>query len=194
MDTPLRVISLSAGVRSTAMLLMGLAGEFGPPPDVAIFADTGWEQPDVYAHLAWLEHTVAPFPIVRISVSKAAVTGERARIANACTKKYKITPLDRTTLQLLKMHGHSMAEKWIGISVDEAHRTKPSRHRRFVHRYPLVEHSIARQPGNRFALDDCLSWLARNGYAQTVDERMLAVGARPARAVREMSATASARL
>lgn len=46
----MRVLSLGAGVQSTAVALMALAGEL-PPLDAAIFADTGWEPPAVYGHL-----------------------------------------------------------------------------------------------------------------------------------------------
>lgn len=52
--TKLRVISLGAGVQSTTMALMAAAGEIGPMPDCAIFADTGWEPAAVYEHLARL--------------------------------------------------------------------------------------------------------------------------------------------
>jgi hypothetical protein len=81
-----------------------------------------------------------------------------------CTSDYKVRPLDRATRVLLKASGRTVAEKWIGISMDEAHRMKPSHTRCFIHRFPLVERSIARAPGSRLAQDDCLSWLARHGY------------------------------
>jgi len=55
-DQPLRVLSLGAGVQSTTILLMALAGDI-PPIDVAIFADTGWEPATVYEHLDRLEAT-----------------------------------------------------------------------------------------------------------------------------------------
>ena len=58
-------ISLGGGVQSTVMALMGAEGAFGPPPDVAIFADTGWEPKAVYEHLDWLE-TQLPFPVYRV--------------------------------------------------------------------------------------------------------------------------------
>lgn len=51
---PLRVLSLGAGVQSTAVLLMSLNGDL-PPLDAAIFADTGWEPAAVYEHLAKLQ-------------------------------------------------------------------------------------------------------------------------------------------
>lgn len=48
------VLSLGAGVQSTTMLLMAAAGELEPLPELAIFADTGWEPATVYEHLDWL--------------------------------------------------------------------------------------------------------------------------------------------
>ena len=53
---PFRCLNLGAGVQSTALALMAERGEYGlPKPDVAIFADTGWEPSDVYEHLEWLK-------------------------------------------------------------------------------------------------------------------------------------------
>lgn len=50
----LRVLSLGAGVQSTAVYLMALHGEI-PPLDHAIFADVGEEPEAVYAHLRWMQ-------------------------------------------------------------------------------------------------------------------------------------------
>ena len=47
----LKVLSLAAGVQSTALLLMSVKGELDRP-DCAIFADMAWEPAAVYAHLA----------------------------------------------------------------------------------------------------------------------------------------------
>ena len=48
------VISLGAGVQSTTLYLMASQGLITPTPVAAIFADTGWEPPAVYAHLSRL--------------------------------------------------------------------------------------------------------------------------------------------
>lgn len=67
-DYDLRVLSLGAGVQSTAVYLMALEGELGTPPDLAIFADTGWEPPAIYEHLSRLEATGGDrIPIHRVS-------------------------------------------------------------------------------------------------------------------------------
>ena len=64
--TPFRSLSLGAGVQSTVLALMAERGEYGlPKPDVAIFADTGWEPPSVYEHLDWLSKQLS-FEVVRV--------------------------------------------------------------------------------------------------------------------------------
>ena len=61
-----RIISLGAGVQSTAMALMAAHGEIEPMPNCAIFADTQWEPKAVYDHLDWLEKQL-PFPVHRVT-------------------------------------------------------------------------------------------------------------------------------
>ncbi|ONH62359.1 hypothetical protein CcI49_02980 [Frankia sp. CcI49] len=65
---PLRVLSLGAGVQSTTLALLAAEGVL-PKPDVAIFADTGWEPEAVYLHLARLEKVMASagIPLLRVS-------------------------------------------------------------------------------------------------------------------------------
>ena len=53
MNQPANVVSLSGGKDSTAMLLMLL--ERGEPVADIVFFDTGWEFPQMYEHLDWLE-------------------------------------------------------------------------------------------------------------------------------------------
>ena len=52
---PLKILSLGAGVQSTAVALLSAWGEHGIDRiDHAVFADTGWEPKAVYKHLEWL--------------------------------------------------------------------------------------------------------------------------------------------
>lgn len=55
-------ISLGGGVQSTVMYLMAGHGMITPTPALAIFADTGWEPPDVYKHLEWLKEISGQLP------------------------------------------------------------------------------------------------------------------------------------
>ena len=60
----LRVLSLGAGVQSTALALMIEKGEL-PKVDCGIFADTGAEPKNVYDHLNWLEEQLS-YPLHRV--------------------------------------------------------------------------------------------------------------------------------
>jgi hypothetical protein len=69
-DEPtIRVLSLGAGVQSTAVAILAARGDL-PQLDAAIFADTGWEPAAVYAHLDRLDREVlqpAGIPLYRVS-------------------------------------------------------------------------------------------------------------------------------
>lgn len=174
------ILSLGAGVQSTAMALMAAAGEIAPMPDAAIFADTQWEPRAVYAHLDWLERQL-PFPVYRVTAGnlRAALvahvnsTGQRfsavpwhmknpdgstAMGRRQCTKEYKIIPIRQKSRALMTAAGHRTVEQWIGISTDEAVRMKPSNRKYITHRWPLVELGMSRW--------DCLRWMERRGFQQ----------------------------
>lgn len=176
----LRIISLGAGVQSTTMALMAAAGEIGPMPDCAIFADTGWEPRAVYAHLECLEKKL-PFPVYRVSAGNiregivAGAAGKRwasipaftsdmgkgGMIRRHCTTEYKIVPIRRKVRELAGIAGkrsprEPIVEQWIGISLDESIRMKPSGEAWQVNRWPLIEKLMSRS--------DCLLWLERAGH------------------------------
>jgi hypothetical protein len=71
-------------VQSTTLALMAAHGEIGPMPDLAIFADTGWEPARVYEHLDWLSSPdVLPFPIHTVSagnIRDGLMRGARATL------------------------------------------------------------------------------------------------------------------
>lgn len=58
-----RVLSLGGGVQSTVMALLAARGDFDPP-EIGIFADTGWEPAAVYETIGWLMKEVTSYPIV----------------------------------------------------------------------------------------------------------------------------------
>ncbi len=59
------MLSLGGGTQSSVLALMAERGYFDGRPDVAVFADTGWEPPAVYQHLDWLEDQLS-FPVVTV--------------------------------------------------------------------------------------------------------------------------------
>lgn len=163
---PLRVLNLGAGVQSSAILLMACAGEL-PRPDVAIFADTTDEPPDVYAWLGDVLLPAAgragiPVAIVRSHLTKrplpqrllqipAYVPGSRGHkgagtpVTRSCTQDWKIAPINRAVKAMLGLAPKGRwprtlaVETWLGISVDEITRMKASTDpwQRFWH--PLIE-------------------------------------------------------
>lgn len=114
----LRVVSLGAGVQSTVMLLMAARGEIGPMPNIAVFADTGWEPEGVYEHLEWLRREVFRLTNGRLLIyttsagniredNLSGISTHKSRFASMpmytsggdgmirrqCTKEYKIAPI-----------------------------------------------------------------------------------------------------
>ncbi len=175
----LNLISLGAGVQSTTVALMAAAGEIGPMPDGAIFADTGWEPKAVYGHLERLKKAL-PFPVYIVSagniradaITRSNTTGQRfAAIPwytisprgkkgmgrRQCTSEYKLNPIKRKVVELNGgQRRKASTEMWIGISTDEAVRMKPSRVQYIKNRWPLIELGMSRR--------DCKQWLSNHGW------------------------------
>jgi hypothetical protein len=123
-DMVLRILSLGAGVQSTALLLMSCKGIL-PKLDAAVFADTQWESGATYRHLEWLEQQAAHagIPLARVSAGslrehtmnsqvRGRADGKRPRCASIplrvispegtrgmikrqCTREYKIEPIQK---------------------------------------------------------------------------------------------------
>jgi hypothetical protein len=176
---PLIVLSLGAGVQSSTLALMAAQGEIDMP-DCAIFADVQAEPESVYEWLDWLEKQL-PFPVYRISkgnlaeqalivrTSKSGTnyqkhappafilddsTGEFGIMMRQCTGDFKIDPIRR---KLRELGGKQLGvEQWLGISMDESQRMKPSRDKWIANRWPLIE--------KRFTRYQCLQWMQENGY------------------------------
>lgn len=183
MTEPLRVLSLGGGVQSTTLALMAAAGELETTPAAAIFADTGWEPPEVYEHLRLLAERL-PFPVHVVTAGNilegiyalenttggryAAIPwfvlnpdGSKGIGRRQCTSEYKLGPIMRKVRELMGVGRRGLlpagaVEVWIGISTDEAARMKDARQRYMVNRWPLIERGMSRQ--------DCKDWLVANGH------------------------------
>ena len=70
-----------------------------------------------------------------------------------CTSRFKIEPIQRYVRKLVQKG--DVAEQWIGISTDEAHRMKPSQKPYIKSRWPLIEVGMSRA--------DCLKWADGHG-------------------------------
>ena len=179
----MRVLSLGAGVQSSALAFMVEKGVI-PPVDCAIFADTQAEPPEVYEWLDYIKANVSyPIHIVTAgSLEADAVAMRRNKKTNAlywknvlptfmqkkgtggyglfprhCTTDYKIVPIKRKIRELLgKDWRKASVEQLIGISTDEASRMKDSRVKYIKNQWPLIEMSMCRS--------DCQNWMKDNGH------------------------------
>jgi 3'-phosphoadenosine 5'-phosphosulfate sulfotransferase (PAPS reductase)/FAD synthetase len=171
--TPLRVISLGAGVQSTAMLLLVLNGEI--EADAAVFADTGWEPAAVYDHLEQITATAAMrgLPVYRVQSGNIRDTerqrafydapyfllnedGSRGMARRQCTHQLKLLPIRRKVRELLIERGvkgtpEASVEQLIGISLDEYQRmrTTPSSWRSSTARPASAAGRSCMRPGFR---------------------------------------------
>lgn len=181
-----RALSLGAGAQSTVLALLlsrsdSRLVELGySKPDIAIFADTGWEPEYVYRHLDWLEEQLE-YPLIRVSDGDLKANlkqgrtvtghqfvdvplftvnenGKRGMLRRQCTNHYKIRPIYRRIRNLAggtrgrPFPKNTHVEMWLGISLDEALRMKPSREAWVEHRWPLVDLGMTRR--------DCVEWFA----------------------------------
>jgi hypothetical protein len=169
-------LSLGAGVQSSTLLMMAESGELGARPDLAVFADTGWEPKEVYANLEYLR-SMTSIPIVTVSVGNVRdlavaskdsarfhslpMHGERGLLPRHCTGDFKVKPIQNHLMGMLGRVGRERlpadsVELWIGISYDEVQRMKPSGRKWIVHRWPLIEKRMTRA--------DCLHWMKQSGF------------------------------
>lgn len=183
--TDIQVLSLGAGVQSTALALMAVEGTL-PRLDAAIFADTGWEPARVYAHLDALavELNRAGIPLHRVSngnLRDDALNPDHRYASipyfvrnpddsegmgrRQCTSEYKLTPVRRKVRELLgaeapefrRVPRGRVAEVWIGFSTDEIGRVSDNDRVLYERkRHPLLELGMSR--------NDCARWLRSRGW------------------------------
>lgn len=125
-----RVLHLGAGVQSSCIAEMVLAGAL-PPVDLVVFADTGDEPPWVYAQVKYLARRFkaagVAFAVVRTAgagIVQDAMSAEnkrfvsfplfvrnpdgtRGRMRRQCTKEYKIEPSENYLRGWLLAQGHA---------------------------------------------------------------------------------------
>lgn len=155
-NKPLRILSLGAGVQSTALFMLAIEGKIHV--DAAIFADTEWEPKRVYAHL-WKLATMAKFPVIIDTAgnlrSDAIRAGRSVSLPyytkNAdstqgiarrqCTNDYKIAVTRRATRKLGGGPNKTdrRVQMLLGISWDEIQRMKSSDVAYIELEYPLID-------------------------------------------------------
>lgn len=185
--TGVTALSLGAGVQSTAIALLSVEGIL-PRPDVAIFADTGWEPRNVYEHLDRLAVVLADAGIPLRKVSNGNLRNDAIdpdhRYASIpyfvrnpdgtdgmgrrqCTSEYKLSPIMREVRKMLgaaapdykRVPKGRVCEQWIGFSTDEIGRVGGKYPSYTRAWYPLLDLGWTRT--------DCVSYLRSVGWGST---------------------------
>ncbi len=167
------VVSYGGGTNSTAMLVQ--MARLGEQIDAVVFADTGGERPETYAHIQavdqWLcDHGYQPITMVRqttyvgdklvTTLEDECLQGKRlpgiAYGFGSCSDKWKQRPFKAW----LRDSGITDATVCFGFDADEPHRAnRGDRHDSgYVKRYPLIEWKWGR--------DECVAAIADAGLPQ----------------------------
>ena len=159
----MKIISLGWGVQSMTLAVMAALGDI-EPVDYAIHSDTTHEAQGTYDYATkwtdWLNDrgvkviTVKP-PVAPMIDKWGGVmipAHGQGLIRRQCTGKWKIAPMRR---MIQKLRKGQPVEQWLGISLDEVQRMKPSNVKYITNRYPLIERKMSRW--------DCKLYLERNG-------------------------------
>ena len=189
MEREFHVLNLGAGVQSTALYLMSMAGEIPVTFDVAIFADPGDEPAAVYKHLSWLESLNGP-KIIRASrgclgddlqhgrgktkrfasipAFTAKVEGKPlAMVRRQCTSDYKIDVIVKAIRQDVvglkprqRMPKGVHVHQYVGFSYDE-----PGRAARMRGRFNSIPWASCHFPliDEVMRRGDCVRWLEDSG-------------------------------
>jgi len=163
MKSKLTVISLGAGVQSSALLIAALNNELPDDYDkidAAIFADTKDEPDEVYTWLQTLkEYSDGRIPIYTVTHKSGKslsdyslkVRGKdyleigvpvfvpNAMVQRQCTYQFKIAPIKRKIREIMREKGKKVCDQLLGISLDEVSRMKDSRVQYLTNRYPLID-------------------------------------------------------
>ena len=106
------------------------------------------------------------FIVQKKEISGFGKTSEEVKLGKGkrqCTHEYKIEPIERRIREILVDRGFAtkrtymyvtrgtIVESWLGISLDEAERIKPSRTKWLKHQWPLIDKKMSRL--------DCINWL-----------------------------------
>lgn len=172
------VVNFGGGKNSTAMLIEAVRR--GERPDLILFADTGGEKPETYAHVerfsVWLVERGFPgITTVRAELPDGAKTLEEECAINGtlpskafglsrCSSKWKIRPQEAflrslPEVQALWADGERV-ECWVGFHVGETSRIARQRKYdeqdpRYYHRHPLSEWDMDE--------DDCRRCIEESG-------------------------------
>jgi hypothetical protein len=157
------VWSFGGGVQSVAIgALVGL-GRL-PMPDLIVIADTGREVETTWAtceamrergfRVEVASHDLATVDLYRDDTLLIPAHTRTGRLPGYCSNEWK----QRVVRRWLRQRGVLDCDLWLGISMDEAHRMKPSGAEWLRHAYPLIDLRVTRA--------ECHRLIAEAGWPQ----------------------------
>ena len=170
MGEPFRVLSWGCGLQSTLLGELSARGKIDRL-DLILNADPGWERQATYDVRNWyvarwremgMPVVILPTGDIRKEAAESHIhipfwTDSGGPLRRQCTRHFKIDPMKRYLRERLGYHPSKAPappagaiEQWIGITLDEWTRAKPSRVQYIVNRWPLLEMKISRE--------DCSLW------------------------------------
>jgi hypothetical protein len=167
------VWSCGGGVQSTAIAALICAGKL-PKPDYSIITDVGYEKSATFEYVKghmiprlteagvllnivrttdYADNTIMDAEgYVRIPAFQRLNEKDSAKFQTHCSGRWKAA----VARKWMREQGITKAINWIGISLDEAHRARPSTLQWVDLRYPLIDMGIRRE--------DCLWLIAQHGW------------------------------
>jgi hypothetical protein len=191
-ETVLKVLHFGAGVQSSAIAEMIIAGELSPV-DVVLFADTGNEPKYVYDQVAAVSPRLAAVGIELITVRRPGPalldhawrgegkfvslplftksnTGAARMIQRQCTAEYKIVPCDNFTLDRLLSAGHAFISNRgnrrivrQGVQVENVYGISYDEFYRAGKRGPNWQKAVYPLISARLTRNDCIRWFLDHG-------------------------------
>ena len=188
-DRNIRILSLGAGVQSSALLLLAIEGQI-EPIEHCIFADTGWEPNAVYQHVEYLIPFMkkANIQFHRVSCVRPESTGNikedmlredkpylsipffikndegKSTISRRqCTQEYKISPVLRKTREIMGLKYKQRYAKKYGIATNLMGISTDEIQRMRTHKKPYIFNSYPLIDLG-MSRQDCLDWINERGY------------------------------
>lgn len=185
---PIKILSLGVGVQSTTIALMSAHGEIEmmdcaifadtQAEPKAVYDQLDW----LVKQLPYPVYKVSKGNLYKDSLTvRTTIKHNRKVLANKipafvknpdgtvglfgrkCTADYKVAVIEREVRRLLGINRFSkkqpvLVHQYIGISMDEAVRQKPSKRAAIKNVYPLLDLDMTRH--------DCLEWVRSHGYPE----------------------------
>ena len=173
------IVSLGWGVQSWGMVAMSALGAL-PKVDFALHADTGWERAETLTFAErwtpWLERHGIPVVTVKSPYCGESPGSDRwvtppfytrgpkanGMLYRTCTDRWKVRPMQKWQRRELERRGLNKSpdiiEKWIGFTLDEAHRVSGYGPKYIKKAYPFLE--MLDRPYTRGMV---IRWLEKHG-------------------------------